>query len=270
MQKTYGYHEYEKVLMHYSKTGKGKKVLLTFHGFGQTSNHFNQLEEVLSKEYTIYSFDLFFHGKSYWPFKDQPLQKEFWIQLFESFLSSQHIDRFSLLGFSMGGKFVLACLEYFYSRIDKVILIAPDGIKTNFWYSLATYPTFLQGLFKRTIVRPSIYHSMVNTLNRLRLLDKSIHRFANTQMITREQRRRVYYSWIVFKDLKFDTRKLAKVINDNGIELELFLGIYDKIIRLKNIKPFLNNLRHYRVEVLTAGHTNLIQAVAKFYSRKEI
>lgn len=265
MQKEYGYHEYRKALMYYSKSGKGKKVLLTFHGFGQTSNHFHELEDVLASEYMIYSFDLFFHGKSYWPFGDQPLQKDFWNKFFAGFLESQQIERFSLLGFSMGGKFVLSSLEYFYSKIDKVILIAPDGIKTSFWYNIATYPTLLQGIFKRTIVKPRIYHNVVNTLNRFKLLDKSLHRFANTQMITRAQRRRVYFSWIVFRDLKFSAKKIADILNENKIELELFLGTYDKIINLKNMKYFLSNLNNYKLEILTAGHSNLIHAVAKYF-----
>jgi pimeloyl-ACP methyl ester carboxylesterase len=268
MQRKYGYLEYKKALFHYSEFGKGKNILISFHGYGQTLEHYNSLEEVLKEEYTIYSFDLFYHGKSFWHEKDKPLSKEFWAELIHVFLKEKKIQRFSLLGFSMGGKFAFATLEQFYSQIDKLILIAPDGVKTNFWYSLATYPGWMRKIFRRIIVKPGIYFKLVKFLSALNLMDKGILRFANTQMNTKKQRRKVYYSWMVFKDLQFDMKEIASILNTHSIRLELFLGEYDKIITQKNMRRLLDKLNDYQINVLQSGHSSLIEAVAKHYKQQ--
>jgi pimeloyl-ACP methyl ester carboxylesterase len=265
MQRVYNYLEYKKALIHYAEYGSGEKVLVCFHGFGQSNEHFKKLEEVFKEEYKIYSLDLFYHGKSFWHENDNPLTKEFWREMIQYFLREKKIDRFSLLGFSMGGKFALATLECCFANTDKLILIAPDGIKTNFWYSLATYPGWIQKSFRSMVVKPNNYIRLVKILRFFRIVDKGILRFASTQMLTTKQRRRVYYSWVVFKELKFDMKEIASILNGNHIKLELFLGEYDKIITQKNMKSLLNKLNDYQINVLSSGHSTLIDAVAKFY-----
>lgn len=270
MHRDYSYHEYQKALLHYSRFGKGEKALLFFHGFGQTSAHFRELEEVFGEEYTIYSFDLFYHGKSFWHERDKPLTKAFWSAMLEDFLKKNSIGKFSLLGFSMGGKFVLATLESMPERIEKITLIAPDGVKTSFWYSLATYPGWIQGFFRKIIINPSLYYKLINFLKFLRLIDKGIVRFANTQMLTREQRRRVYYSWVVFKELQFDMKAISGLINKHQIETEMFLGAYDKIITRKNMYGLLRGVKAHRLHMLQTGHSALISAVAGYYKADKV
>ncbi len=145
---------YQQVSLHYSLTGKGKKVLLAFHGYGQTKLHFRHIAKQLSGQYTLYTFDLFFHGKSIWPFKDNPLTKNFLAGMMSAFLEKEKINQFSLMGFSMGGKMVLSLLEQFPDRVEQLILIAPDGIKTSFWYSLATYPGWTKQYFRSLVISP--------------------------------------------------------------------------------------------------------------------
>lgn len=256
-------------LLHFSRSGKGKKVLLAFHGFGLTHKAFNALEEQLQEEYTIYNFDLFYHGGSFWHKKEEPLTKEKWIGIIEKVFEDHQIKNFGLLCFSMGGKFVLSITEAFPERVKELILIAPDGIKTNFWYNIATYPSFLRKIFRRIVTRPVIYFRIVNFLRSLRLIDKGIVRFANTQMQTRKQRRQVFYSWVVFRKLKIQPESLAAQINRHNIKVSLFLGKYDKIITWGNLKSFFDKLENKEVNILEAGHTNLIDAVADFYRTKK-
>ena len=268
MQRQYHFFEDPKSLLHYSEYGEGKKVLLCFHGFGQTSSHFHELEEVLKDEYKIYNFDLFYHGQSFWHQKDTPVSKEHWALLIGRFLKEKNVDRFSLMGFSMGAKFVLSVFESFPDKVEKIILIAPDGIKTSFWYNLATYPVGVRSFFRRIILRPGLYFSIVKFLRFFRIVDAGVLRFANTQMVTKEQRRRVYYSWIVFKELKFDMNKIAALVIRHHVKLEMFLGIHDKVITGKNMNILLHKLNQYDMHLLESGHSNLIKAVAAFLKNK--
>src|SRR5690606_39104218 len=139
---------YRRNLLHYVKAGNGKHPLLVFHGFGQDHTLYVPLLRSLSAKYTLYIVDLFFHGKSEWNEGERPLEKSAWAGIMKVLLQEQNISRFSILAYSLGGKFALAMLEEFPDRIEKLFLVAPDGIKTSFWYSMATYPKGFRALFR--------------------------------------------------------------------------------------------------------------------------
>jgi pimeloyl-ACP methyl ester carboxylesterase len=250
---------YKRNLLHYVKAGNGKQPLLVFHGFGQDHTLYVPLLRSLSPKYTLYIIDLFFHGKSEWHQDENPLKKSAWKNIIETLLHEQHIDSFSILAYSLGGKFALATLEAFPKNVRNVFLLAPDGIKTSFWYSLATYPKMLRVFFKSMILRHERFLWIANRLNESNLVDKGLIRFADYQMNTEAKRKRVYYSWVVFRHLTFDLKKIATLINENNIHLTMIVGKYDKVIRPENMKQLLKHVRDYRLEILESGHTGLIQ-----------
>jgi pimeloyl-ACP methyl ester carboxylesterase len=253
--------------LHYSRTGTGSNILLAFHGYGQTNIHYRHIALQLSAHYTLYAFDLFFHGKSLWHLKDTPLTKAFLAEMIAAFLAQERIERFSLMGFSMGGKLALSLLEQFPQRIDQLTLIAPDGVKTSFWYSLATYPGWTKQYFRKVVISPTYFQNLAYAFRSLRLVDKGIVRFARHQMNTRQKRLRVYYSWMVFRELTFDMTHIASLINGHQISIRMFLGSYDRIITRKNMQILLSKLHKHQLIVLETGHNQLLEEVANYYVR---
>lgn len=249
--------------LHYHKSGHGEKTLLAFHGFGQTGSIYHELAQELADRYTVYAFDLFFHGSSTWPHGEQPLEKEFWKSLINQLLTENNIQTFSLLGFSMGGKFALATLEAFPKQTQELILIAPDGIKTSFWYSLATYPVAFRNLFKSMIQKPERFNAIIQVAHKLRLVDKGILRFVESQMNTEEKRNRVYFSWVVFRHLKFNMTEIAHLINTHAIKLVMITGKYDKIITTKNMNRLLHKVKNNHSFTPETGHNGVIHASIK-------
>ncbi|MEI9918296.1 MAG: alpha/beta hydrolase [Bacteroidota bacterium] len=235
-----------KPFLSYTKTGN--KPLLMFHGYGQDASVFKGIDG--------YSFDLFFHGKSVWTKDEAPLEKSEWKEMISEFLIKNNIDTFSVLGFSMGGKFALATLEAFPDRVKEIILIAPDGIKTSFWYSLATYPIALRNVFKSMINNHPRFLRIAIASKKLGLIDKGVLRFVETQMDSEEKRKRVYYSWVVFRHLKFDINKIKRLIDDNHIRLRLYIGRYDKVIKAKDMKRLTS-----KIEILDAGHNDILRKI---------
>jgi pimeloyl-ACP methyl ester carboxylesterase len=240
--------------LNYVQSGDGPKVMLTFHGYGQDHTVFEKYTG-----YTFYHIDLFFHGKSTWNKGEEPLEKTEWKKLVEDLLTKNNIQNFSVLGFSMGGKFAMATLEAFPHRIIEIILLAPDGIKTSFWYSLATYPIALRNVFKSLIGNHERFLKIASVAKKLGVVDKGVLRFVETQMDSEEKRKRVYYSWVVFRHLKFDIDEIKSLIDKHKINLRLFVGRYDKIIKAKDMTRLTTT-----VEIVDAGHTNLIKAVQPF------
>jgi pimeloyl-ACP methyl ester carboxylesterase len=246
--------------LYYSRQGSGEKKLLLFHGFGQDHQVFESLAREVSSLYTCYIFDLYFHGQSTWAREEEPLEKEEWQTIVTAFLQQERIERFSLLGFSLGAKLALATAEAFPEKTAELFLLAPDGIKTSFWYNMATYPTLLRKFFKSMILHPQRFFSLTQTLHKLKLVDAGLLRFAEHQMNTEEKRKRVYYSWVVFRRLRFDLKKIAQALHEHDIDVTILVGKYDKVIRPEAMKKFLQHLKKHRFEILETGHNGVILA----------
>lgn len=249
---------YRRNVVHYVKAGNGKHPLLVFHGFGQDHTLYVPLVKSLSKKYTLYIIDLFFHGKSEWNEEERPLDKTTWNNILRVLFQEHQIADFSIMAYSLGGKFALATIEGFPTQVHEVFLLAPDGIKTSFWYSLATYPKALRKFFKSMIFRHERFLMIANKLNEYNLVDKGLIRFADYQMNTETKRKRVYYTWVVFRHLTFDLKKIADLINQNDIHVTMIVGKYDKVIRPENMHRLLKHIRKYKLEILDSGHTGLI------------
>ena len=265
MESSDHFFQYQQAHLHYTKIGDGQQVVLLFHGFGQDKNIFDQLATTHFKSYTLYAFDLFFHGKSTWGYGENPLEKDFWINCMKAFFTKNRIEKFSVVGFSLGGRFGLSLVEGFPKQIDHLYLLAPDGIKTSFWYSLATYPLLFRKLFKSMIDHPNRFFNIANMLTRLSVMDKGLIRFAESQMNTKEKRNRVYYSWVVFRHLSFNLTRIIGLLNQNELHVTLVLGEFDKVISQKNLNQFIHCVPHLNLIVLKCGHNDLIHRYANHF-----
>jgi pimeloyl-ACP methyl ester carboxylesterase len=250
---------HSKAKLHYKKTGSGPKVMLLFHGFGQDHRAFKHFLLSPSNDYTYYSFDLFFHGGSEWNNGETPIEKVLWKTIFEKFLTENKIEKFSIIAFSLGCRFALACVEALPGQTDKVFLIAPDGIKTSFWYTIATYPWVSRKIFKGMIKYPFLFKMLVHSLYKLHLADKSLLKFAEHQMNTLNKRKRVYYSWVVFRQLKFNLQELIKLINEKNIHVTLIAGKKDAVIKASDINGFVQKLNNGKIEILNTSHHGLLK-----------
>lgn len=263
MESSAHFFQYKQAHLHYTKTGDGQQVVLLFHGFGQDKNIFDRLATTHFKSYTLYAFDLFFHGLSTWGHNEEPLEKQFWVNCMEAFFVKNRIKKFSVVGFSLGGRFALSLVEGFPKQIDHLYLLAPDGIKTSFWYSLATYPILFRKLFKSMIDHPNRFFRIANTLHKLNVMDKGLIRFAESQMNTEEKRNRVYYSWVVFRHLSFNQKKLSELLVRYPISVTLVLGEFDKVITRSNLDPFIKRIPQIKLVLLRCGHNDLIQVFSQ-------
>jgi pimeloyl-ACP methyl ester carboxylesterase len=257
---------YNNSTLYYFKSGAGKKVILLFHGFGQDHIAFDSWIDLLKNEYTLYSFDLFFHGKSVWS-TSYPVEKEDWKKIIELLLQKEKIEEFEVAGFSMGGKFAFSTLESFPEKVKRMILIAPDGIKVNFWYALATYPFLMRYLFESFVANPKIFFSLARFLESIGLINKYLLRFVMVHMDTEEKRKRVYCTWIQFRLLKFDMRSMAQSINEQKVSLTIIVGKFDKVIPAKDMNRLLQYVTHGKLEILETGHNSLIDKAAELITR---
>ncbi|SEJ12761.1 Pimeloyl-ACP methyl ester carboxylesterase [Dyadobacter koreensis] len=253
--------------LHYHRLGHGPKILLTFHGIGQTGlTCFKSFSELLGDHYTIYAFDLFFHGQSKGlhgndDFSDQDIvTKTFWSKLISEFLEENQIDRFDIAAFSMGGRFALATLEEFSPKIDNAFLIAPDGVSEHPLYTLASrfWPT--RKLFHWVLQNPDILIKSALLFEKVGLIHKSLIRFTQFMLADPQQQEIIYRSWLAFRMLKFDISAIYKKLD--GTKVYLFIGKYDKLLKAKDVKKLSVLLPEEQYFLLPAGHGNLVEKAA--------
>ncbi len=249
---------------HFSVFGEGKKPLLAFHGFGETAEGFQVLNESLGNQYTIYAMDFPFHGKTEWKEKDYFTRNDFQIVLEELFSLPSPFGRaqrarvgdegLSLLGFSLGGKLAMSAIKILPGRVDELFLVAPDGIWTNRYYNLAVYPGWGRLLFKTIIRRPELFFLFIRIMRKSGNLSKFLYEFTFNHMDTRIKRQRLYDVWMSARDFQPDIDKVKQIIRDQKIKTHLFFGKYDQVIRQQAGEVFKEGLENCSLTLIDAGH----------------
>ncbi len=243
----------------YRKLGTGPSTLIAFHGFGQFSGAFMPLERSLANRFTIFAVDLFFHGHSEYN-ANRPLTKPDWYRLIDAFLRAQGITRFSLMGFSLGGRFALTTVEAFAERIDQLFLLAPDGITQNGWYRLATTSMLGQKLFWYVLHHLPLLLNTGHTLVKIGLLKRGLMRFAELSLGTPSQRMLAYQSWTQFRKIQPDLVAIANLVNKTPLQVHFFTGALDQIVPGSYILPLTGKLHQYEWTNLEARHNQIIDS----------
>lgn len=245
--------------------GNGPEFLFAFHGFDNDANDFSCFEKALGKRYTIIAINLFFHGKSFSEkgefrpgFSDKDLK-----ELFNCFLDEFHCSRFSLLGFSLGGRVVLQLAIDFAERINRIFLLAPDGIKISGWYKFVTHWRIGRRLFKRIVQQPERFFLVAKLFRRLRLVGRKQYMFALSHFDSRAKREKVYNVWMIFRNVLPDPYLVKVALEENQVSLHLFFGAYDTIIPPAIGKKFIRGLdTPVTLDILETGHNLMKEKVA--------
>jgi len=251
------YFNFKNYTIEYEIFGRGKSVLLAFHGFGQKASQFRILEKSLGAYYQIFSINLFYHGNS--SISENPIKDYFdksdLRELLEAFVKKHEIETYSLAGYSLGGKIALCCLEILPERIEAMYLFAPDGLKVNPWYFATSHTQLGRNLYQKIVENPKLFLSVLQGLSNMRLLSKKMHSFITYHMENKEIRKLVYDVWILFRHLNPDLQKIKEILGRYPIEMHLFFGAYDVIIPAKTGKKFVKKIQNTdSLHIVPLGH----------------
>ncbi len=239
-------------------------VWLAFHGIGQDSGCFEPFADQLAQTHTIYSIDLPFHGQSRYTNWPPVITSAYWQSLIETFTSAHGINRFSVVGFSMGGRFALVTAQAFAARIDELLLLAPDGITEDPWFNLGTSTRAGRALLRFFLNNTRLFLALGHGLVRLGLLQAGLLRFVEATMQTPDQRDQIYRSWTGFRTLTTNIDHFTNLMTEYSVQVRLFLGKYDAVLPRRHTQPLEIARSGYEitVTVLPTGHTSLVRRVA--------
>lgn len=247
---------YKSSLIHYSKGGQGDKLLLCFHGYSQSSQSFSFLEEKIKEGFTLIAIDLPFHGKTIWNeglnFTPVDLLKIIH-QITDEFLLTE--KKIHLLGFSLGGRTALSLMERIPDKIEMLLLLAPDGLRINFWYWLATQNKAGNNLFRHIMQKPAIMFNVLKAANKMRLVNQSIYKFISFYIHDGQVRDDLYKRWTTMRAFRPDIEKLKEIIKENKIPVKMLYGMHDRIIRFERAEKFRKSIAPYcELKIIPTGH----------------
>lgn len=251
--------------LHYQKIGKSDKILLAFHGMGQDFSCFQKFAQTFENQYTTFLFDLPFHGES--EVNEPIITKEIWNNYLIKFLQENQILNFSIIAFSMGGRFALATLEAFSARIENVLLLAPDGITEDPFYFGATRFSFTRNIFKKVLRNNHKFHGFAGLLTRVGIVHESVLKFAKMMVDTPKKQEQLYQSWVGFRTLNFDIEKLSQLINNQEIRVQIFMGKYDKLLPIHNVYPLTKRLKNVELITLESTHGRLVEKTIEYLKK---
>ena len=255
--------EYKKSFINVYFFGEGSKYVFCFHGYGEDGSSFEFLKNSLGQTYTLIAIDLPFHGNTTWN-EGLLMTPEDLINIVDVITKQYRINKknkFSLLGFSLGGRIALHLLQTVPSRIEKAVLIAPDGLRLNFWYALGTQTSLGNKLFAYTMKKPKWFFNLVNVGYRTKLLSKSIVKFTHHYLDDEQERSLLYERWTTMRKFKPNASAVKKAIEKYKIEVRVLFGSYDRII-LNKRNHFFNDNPYVKIQVIEAGHMLLKERYA--------
>lgn len=131
--------------VHYYTAGQGEP-LVVIHGGGGDARTWRRNIGVLAEKYTVYAPDLPGYGGS------QPLDGKYYVpelaDFVEKFTKSLGLEKFSLVGHSLGGGIALDYALKFPLKITKLVLISSLclGREIAFWVRFFSLPAFIRSL----------------------------------------------------------------------------------------------------------------------------
>jgi pimeloyl-ACP methyl ester carboxylesterase len=244
--------------IHFVYAGCGNAVIICFHGYGDSSDSFKFLSRHLpAEEFTIIAIDLPFHGDTEWN-EDLNFSVTDLKNIVASILEQRNIpinQKIVLLGFSLGGRICLSLYQVMPEKIERIVLLAPDGLKVNFWYWLPTQTSLGNKFFAFTMKRPGWFLGLLKLLNKLKMVNASIFKFVHYHIDDAQVRNDLYRRWTVLRKLKPDLVQTKSFISKYHTQLRLIYGKHDRIILSVRGEIFRKGIEDFcSLAVINSGH----------------
>ncbi len=256
---TQHYFENDLISLHYYKFGEGPQNMLCFHGYGMHGKQFKILGPVLGSKYTFWGFDLFFHKET--KLKDQSLpavkkgiSKKELADLIVDFCNHEGIDRFSVIGYSMGTHFATIIAEELASRIDEYIVAAPSCLKPGNLITFFSKNKAGNKILEKMALSETALTRLLKLLHRLKIINAEAYDILYREIGTPELRFNFYACFTYLRFLETDETRLLNALQQQNIKSIFIFGKRDKSFPPGIGQPFTNQLRDAKVVILNEGH----------------
>lgn len=244
---------YKQHAIHYLRLGKGKQILIALHGYGDTAALYKVLLPSLGKRYTIYALDLPYHGRTRWQ-SDKTYQVSDIMGIVQNLITTEHIARFSLMGYSMGGRIAMCLIPHFINQLNEVFILAASGIKIHPIFNAMAFPVGLIKLLSFNIKYPQGLFATLHLAQKIGIMNRNVYAFNRQLMATENRRKRLFLTWLSIRNFAVNVPALKAKLNQVQIPVYLIFGEKDEIIPPRIGKFFAEGLPNAKLCLIPSNH----------------
>lgn len=238
--------------IHYSLYGSGP-LLLCLHGYNHHTRSFGFLTKRLQQRYTVLAIDMPFHGFTDWkearPFMPEDLHSIV-LQIQPQANKVMH-----MLGYSMGARLLLAYFQHYPAAVKSIALIAPDGLRMNPWYRMATRTLAGKKIFQNMMHNPAWVYRIIRTTDRFKLAKKGLTATAMYFMEHPESRMELYNRWTSLSKFRPNLNVIKKLLAKYNVPVHMLLGKTDPVVSWKDGLRFQKSCPQWvTANIIPAGH----------------
>ena len=239
--------------IHFYRYGSGKQPVICLHGYGEDGTSFRFLEDKAGDAYSFFCPDLPFHGKTSWPDQDAFTTHDLLGMVMK--MVEGEDEKIIVLGFSLGGRLALSLYESIPGKVKKLVLLAPDGLKVNPWYWLATQTVAGNRFFWFTMRKPAWFMVILRLFNRMKWVNPSVFKFVQYYIGNAAVREALYRRWTSLRKIKPHLQAIKTHILTCKTPTQLVYGKHDRIILPAVGERFLEGIeRHAGIKIIESGH----------------
>lgn len=239
-------------LIHGQQFGKGPKVLIAFHGFGQDHRFFQPLATLIQSEYTIWALDLPFHGHT--NVQLDAFQPLFIAEIIAAIYNRTGHVPLGVMGFSYGARILLGSLPYIKSYINQLIILSPEGIATNQRFWLDLIPISGRKLISKSLKQTDWLIQIGQFLNRNKLLGDFSVRFLKRYLASDQRRSQLFQSWIALGHFPVHKKQLINTLKEYKQHTLWILGEQDSIINVQRVAKYVHTLPYASLYIIEGNH----------------
>ncbi|RYY62470.1 MAG: alpha/beta fold hydrolase [Chitinophagaceae bacterium] len=254
--------------------GNGPVAVLCFAGYGETGNAFSLLTGDDTVAFSLFCIDLPFHGSTAWNENRRLLRKDLLVirdMVLDLHQAASGVETpsesaaknpatpYVLMGFSLGGRVAMELYRSDPSRVSRLLLLAPDGLRFGFWFSFST-GTWIGGrVFHLLMYHRHLLPRLLSLVKKTGLIDKSRMKFIGNYLQDPESRKLVYKRWSVLGKMKPSRARLRRLVMQHHTTVRLLYGRFDRVIPAADGVKFNGTIQpHGAIIILESGHQLLV------------
>lgn len=253
---------------------EGREVILAFHGYGRPLEDFALFLPLLKPHQELVSLGLFGHGTSRLPEATYPFMRPIAVADFkawmEALLDALDAPQVHLLTYSMGGRIALKTAELLPHRVGKMRLMAPDGFRQPWMYNPLYGTAVGRWFYQTTVEHPGWIFGLTRLFTKLGLVHPKTEKFVEVHFGTREKRIMLRDVWSRYRSINPDLKRIAHLINQEGLDVQLVFGTRDSVIPVKLGTRFQKQVDRPILRTIDQGHQLLTPQLLQLFEREQL
>jgi pimeloyl-ACP methyl ester carboxylesterase len=196
--------------VHYRINGEGEPLVL-IHGTGASLHTWEKWTEILEKDFKVISLDMPAFGLT-GPNPERVYTLAYYAKFLDAFLEKIEVDKFSIVGNSLGGGIAWKYTSLFSNKVKSMILIDPMGYprKGELPFALRLAANKYASQYLKTVTPKALFYKSMNEVyhNDALVTDELVNRYYDLYL--REGNRQAFVDRAMSIE-KVDTLEIATI-----------------------------------------------------------